>query len=162
MIPYLIFIAHPTSAALRRTHCSTSQQHQSPKSRRPYLSGKSRFYNIEKKLGANQNNSSPRMNRYSFMMLANFLIIGRSSAAASALNESLPMDPLLDNWEKEQGLADLLNDMIEASKTTSPTRYPTKSPTEKPTKVSFYHSCLISSPFCVYCAAKVFSLWNYS
>lgn len=81
------------------------------------------------------------------MMLANFLIIGRSSAAASALGESLPVDPLVDNWEKEQGLADLLNDMIEASKTTSPTKYPTKSPTEMPTNVSVYQTAWLHRNF---------------
>ena len=81
------------------------------------------------------------MNRYSYTMLVNFLILGSwSLAAASALsNESqVLMDPILDNWENEQGLADLLIDKIEASKTQSPTIYPTKSPTFKPTNVSIY------------------------
>lgn len=93
------------------------------------------------KMSADQNNSSARMNRYSYTMLVNFLILSSwSLAAASALsNESqVLVDPILDNWEKEQGLADLLIDKIEASKTQSPTFYPTKSPTNKPTNVSIY------------------------
>ena len=45
-------------------------------------------------------------------------------------------NPLLDNWEKEEGLANLLNEMIESSKTTSPSLSPTTSPTNKPTNVS--------------------------
>ena len=93
------------------------------------------------KMSADQNNSSARTNRYSYTMLVNFLILSSwSLAAASALsNESqVLVDPILDNWEKEQGLADLLIDKIEASKTQSPTFYPTKSPTNKPTNVSIY------------------------
>ena len=44
----------------------------------------------------------------------------------------LDTDPLLDNWETEEALADLLMDKIEASKTSSPTMNPTTSPSEMP------------------------------
>jgi hypothetical protein len=77
------------------------------------------------------------MNRNSYTMLVYFLLLGSwSLAAASGSTETdesqILVDTLLDNWEKEQGLADLINDKIEASKTESPTLFPSKSPSASP------------------------------
>ena len=82
------------------------------------------------------------MNRFSFAMFLAAQVIascGSVAAASSApLNErQLEGDnPLLDNWEKEEGLANLLNEKIESSKTASPTEIPTQSPTNEPSNVS--------------------------
>lgn len=83
-------------------------------------------------------------------MLAKFLVLCSMSLTAASVIERrvradpllvdtmmaadplLDTDPLLDNWEKEEELADLLIDKIEASKTSSPTMNPTTSPSEMP------------------------------
>ena len=61
-----------------------------------------------------------------------------SAVSTSKQNDSsrkLQIDNVINNWSnKEQGLANLLNDKIEASKTSSPTISPT---TAQPTEVSF-------------------------
>jgi hypothetical protein len=44
----------------------------------------------------------------------------------------LDTDPILDNWETEEAMADLLIDKIEASKTSLPTMNPTTSPSDMP------------------------------
>ena len=73
------------------------------------------------------------------------LSCGSTAVTAASSTSSTQQDerqlifnnPLLDNWEKEEGLANLLNEMIESSKTTSPSLSPTTSPTNNPTNVSW-------------------------
>jgi len=71
-----------------------------------------------------------------------------SAVSTSKQNDSdssrkLQIDNVINNWSnKEQGLANLLFDKIEASKTSSPTVSPT---TAQPTEVSF-----VSYVFAIY------------
>lgn len=87
------------------------------------------------------------MNRLSIaIVLLHTLALSCGSTAITAESSTLSTqqdkrqlifnNPLLDNWEKEEGLANLLNEMIESSKTTSPSLSPTTSPTNNPTNVS--------------------------
>ena len=48
--------------------------------------------------------------------------LGTVTAVTAATNGRITRaDPLLENWEKEEELANLLSDMIASSKTSSPT-----------------------------------------
>jgi hypothetical protein len=55
------------------------------------------------------------------MILGAAAIINLGTVAASTNGRVTRADPLLENWEKEEELANLLSDMIASSKTSSPT-----------------------------------------
>jgi hypothetical protein len=64
------------------------------------------------------------MVRFSSAMVVSVVVInlGTMSASMASLNgRNTRADTLQENWEKEEELADLLNDMIASSKTASPT-----------------------------------------
>lgn len=72
-------------------------------------------------------NNIPKMNRLSFTSLLHVLALSCGlvvAVSASHTERQLRPDPLEKGWEKEQELAELLNDMIEESKSTSPTLSP--------------------------------------
>lgn len=90
-----------------------------------------------------------KMNRFSSITLALCILLSCSSVVSATNTATIQNnnerqlqagnnnDPLLDNWEKEEGLANMINEMIESSKTKSPSYSPTEAPTDKPSKVSY-------------------------
>ena len=77
------------------------------------------------------------MSRHSLVVFFILALVGGTSASADTdMKRQLQNNPLIDNWAKEEGLANLLNEKIESSQTLSPTNDPTEHPTDMPTNVS--------------------------